>query len=209
LREEHPLFSKILLITILSSAVFAKTYSIVEKSFIDEVMERKPLIEKNAKEYVKKLKNDAQNMSGESTISATKSYVYYIDPTYTLEQDIPKYNRYGQYEGVLYKKGTQVNPIKFIKAIPPDIVIFNPCDPDEKSFVQKLRTTRYKDKHFLATSTMCKAKELVKDDLGKHAFMLTKNIKEKFKIKETISIVSVDKSVNKIKVEVYNAKKSK
>ena len=37
-------------------------------------------------------------------ISATKSYVYYIDPTYTLEQDIPKYNRYGQYEGV-YKKG--------------------------------------------------------------------------------------------------------
>jgi conjugal transfer pilus assembly protein TraW len=209
LREEHPLFSKILLITILSSAVFAKTYSIVEKSFIDEVMERKPLIEKNAKEYVKKLKNDAQNMSGESTISATKSYVYYIDPTYTLEQDIPKYNRYGQYEGVLYKKGTQVNPIKFIKAIPPDIVIFNPCDPEEKSFVQKLRTTRYKDKHFLATSTMCKAKELVKDDLGKHAFMLTKNIKEKFKIKETISIVSVDKSVNKIKVEVFNAKKSK
>ncbi|MDD3794090.1 MAG: hypothetical protein PHI37_04715 [Candidatus Gracilibacteria bacterium] len=197
------------MITILSSAVFAKTYSIVEKSFIDEVMERKPLIEKNAKEYVKKLKNDAQNMSGESTISATKSYVYYIDPTYTLEQDIPKYNRYGQYEGVLYKKGTQVNPIKFIKAIPPDIVIFNPCDPDEKSFVQNLRTTRYKDKHFLATSTMCKAKELVKDDLGKHAFMLTKNIKEKFKIKETISIVSVDKSVNKIKVEVYNAKKSK
>ncbi|QEZ90313.1 F-type type IV conjugative transfer system protein TraW (plasmid) [Aliarcobacter cibarius] len=197
------------MITILSSAVFAKTYSIVEKSFIDEVMERKPLIEKNAKEYVKKLKNDAQNMSGESTISATKSYVYYIDPTYTLEQDIPKYNRYGQYEGVLYKKGTQVNPIKFIKAIPPDIVIFNPCDPEEKSFVQKLRTTRYKDKHFLATSTMCKAKELVKDDLGKHAFMLTKNIKEKFKIKETISIVSVDKSVNKIKVEVYNAKKSK
>ena len=209
MREEHPLFSKILLITILSSAVFAKTYSIVEKSFIDEVMERKPLIEKNAKEYVKKLKNDAQNMSGESTISATKSYVYYIDPTYTLDQDIPKYNRYGQYEGVLYKKGTQVNPIKFIKAIPPDIVIFNPCDPDEKSFVQKLRTTRYKDKHFLATSTMCKAKELVKDDLGKHAFMLTKNIKEKFKIKETISIVSVDKSVNKIKVEVFNAKKSK
>lgn len=195
--------------TVLSSAVFAKTYSIVEKSFIDEVMERKPLIEKNAKEYVKKLKNDAQNMSGESTISATKSYVYYIDPTYTLEQDIPKYNRYGQYEGVLYKKGTQVNPIKFIKAIPPDIVIFNPCDPEEKSFVQKLRTTRYKDKHFLATSTMCKAKELVKDDLGKHAFMLTKNIKEKFKIKETISIVSIDKSVNKIKVEVYNAKKSK
>ena len=60
--------------------MFAKTYSIVEKSFIDEVMERKPLIEKNAKEYVKKLKNDAQNMSGESTISATKSYVYYIDP---------------------------------------------------------------------------------------------------------------------------------
>lgn len=189
--------------------MFAKTYSIVEKSFIDEVMERKPLIEKNAKEYVKKLKNDAQNMSGESTISATKSYVYYIDPTYTLEQDVPKYNRYGQYEGVLYKKGTQVNPIKFIKAIPPDIVIINPCDPEEKSFVQKLRTTRYKDKHFLATSTMCKAKELVKDDLGKHAFMLTKNIKEKFKIKETISIVSVDKSVNKIKVEVYNAKKSK
>ena len=79
----------------------------------------------------------------------------------------------------------------------------------EKSFVQKLRITRYKDKHFLATSTMCKVKELVKDDLGKHAFMLTKNIKEKFKIKETISIVSVDKSVNKIKVEVYNAKKSK
>ena len=195
--------------TVLSSAVFAKTYSIVEKNFIDEVMERKPLIEKNAKEYVKKLKNDAQNMSGESTISATKSYVYYIDPTYTLEQDIPKYNRYGQYEGVLYKKGTQVNPIKFIKVIPPDIVIFNPCDPDEKSFVQKLRTTRYKDKHFLATSTMCKAKDLVKDDLGKQAFMMTKNIKEKFKIKETISIVSVDKSVNKIKVEVFNAKKSK
>lgn len=209
MKEEHPLFFKILVFTVLSSAVFAKTYSIVEKSFIDEVMERKPLIEKNAKEYVKKLKNDAQNMSGESTISATKSYVYYIDPTYTLEQDIPKYNRYGQYEGILYKKGTQVNPIKFIKVIPPDIVIFNPCDPDEKSFVQKLRTTRYKDKHFLATSTMCKAKDLVKDDLGKQAFMLTKNIKEKFKIKETISIVSVDKSVNKIKVEVFNAKKSK
>ena len=209
MKEEHPLFFKILFFTVLSSAVLAKTYSIVEKNFIDEVMERKPLIEKNAKEYVKKLKNDAQNMSGESTISATKSYVYYIDPTYTLEQDIPKYNRYGQYEGVLYKKGTQVNPIKFIKAIPPDIVIFNPCDPDEKSFVQKLRTTRYKDKHFLATSTMCKAKDLVKDDLGKQAFMLTKNIKEKFKIKETISIVSVDKSVNKIKVEVFNAKKSK
>ena len=36
-------------------------------------MERKPLIEKNAKEYVKKLKTMHKICLGESTISATKA----------------------------------------------------------------------------------------------------------------------------------------
>lgn len=193
----------------LSSTLYAKSYQIVEQDMVEEMMGKKDDFMRNAKKFADKEKNRLENLAGQPTIKAKKSYVYYIDPTFTLDRDVPKYNRYGQYEGVLYKKGTQVNPVKFMKVTPPEMVVYNPCDAEEKMFIEKLRKLRYKNSHFLSVATNCKSKELMKDNLGKQSFMLTQEIKNKFKIKETVSIISVDKTTNKIKVEVYNAKENR
>lgn len=203
------IITALLLLTVTPNLLFSKTYQIVEQDMVEEMMAKKPQFMKNATAYAKKAKDDAENMMGRETVKAKRTYTYYVDPTFTLDRDIPKYNRYGVYEGILYKKGTQVNPVQFTKVIPPDMVVFNPCDKEEKALMEKLRKTRYKDKHFLIVSTMCTAKNLMKDNLGKQAFMLTKEVQDKFKIKETVSIISVDKTTNKIKVEVFNAKETK
>lgn len=190
-------------------AIYAKTYPIVEKDLVQEMIERKPLVEKNAKKYINEVKEKTESFSGEDTVKARKNYTYYVDMTYTVPQDIPKINRYGKYEGILYAKGTKINPIKYLKAIPPDMVVFNPCDKDESRLIQNLRKTKYKNKHFMIVATMCKSKDLMKDSLGQHAYILTSEVKDKFKIKETVSIISVDKQQEKVKVEVLNAKEFK
>ena len=194
---------------LLPLVVYAKTYPIVEKDMVQEMMERKPLFEKNAKKYVNDVKEKTESYSGEYTSKSKKNYIYYVDMTYVIPEDIPKINRFGKYEGIMFAKGTRVNPIKYLKAVPPDMVIFNPCDKDENAMVQKLRKTRYINKHFMIVATMCKSKDLMKNSLGQHSYLLTQEVKDKFKIKETVSIVSVDKQLEKVKVEVFNAKEFK
>ncbi len=71
-------------------------------------------------------------MTGETLSKAKENQIKYIDPTYTLDRDIPRYNQFGKLEGILYKKGYSFNPIEYMKALPPDFIIFNACDLSEK-----------------------------------------------------------------------------
>lgn len=56
--------------------------------------------------------------------------IKYIDQ-HILDRDIPKYNKFGKQEGVLYKKGYTFNPIEYMTSIASDFIVFNPCDYSE------------------------------------------------------------------------------
>ena len=80
------------------------TYEIKEQDLISEIENKAPEIEKKMEEQKKIILEKVDNISGEILTKAQKNQIKYIDPTYTLDKDIPKYNKFGKQDGYLYKK---------------------------------------------------------------------------------------------------------
>jgi conjugal transfer pilus assembly protein TraW len=181
-----------------------KTYSILEPDFIIEIQQDAPEIQKRVEQDLENAKNKLEDYTGIVLNKAIKNRIYYIDKTFTLDRDIPKYNRLGQKVGILYKKGYQFNPVKYIKVIPPDLIIFNVCEKSEARYIKELLATpKYNDKNnFMLVNSGCKNSKVKKSSFNRKVYYLTNEMKKEFKLKETISIVSVDTIENKIRIEV-------
>jgi conjugal transfer pilus assembly protein TraW len=178
-----------------------KTYPIVERDAIEEIEERG----KNAESIIKKKIEDAQNRflnsTGEPLKPASKSYSYSIDPSYTVDRDIYYYDENTRQWKVLYPKGYKINSIDYISGFAPDIVVYNPCDKDENKFVENL--IRNNPLNYMLVSTGCPVKN-IKSNF--QVFLLTKELKDKLKLKETVSVASIDKKNKVIVVKVYAVK---
>ncbi|MDX4028411.1 hypothetical protein [Aliarcobacter skirrowii] len=204
---------KILLINLISiSFLFGseKTYQIIEKDLIQEIEEKVPYIiermEQDKKEIVKKI----ENMTGEKLTKATVNHTKYIDPTYTVNKDIPKYDRFGKKQGVLYPKGYKFNPIEFMKVTPPDLIVFNVCDEFENKYVEKLVKDEYEAnmKDYMLVNSGCENEKVRKSNFKGKVYFLTQEMVQKFQLKHTISIIFIDKELKKIAVkEIANDKK--
>jgi len=195
-----------LLVSLNTLYALGETYPIVEPDFIQEIEDDAPQIKKRIEKDLKEATKRIEDYTGEVLKKSKKDSITYIDPTFVLDRDIPKYNKMGQHIGTLYKKGFKFNPIKYLLVTPPDMIVFNVCDEDESKHVKDLlETNKYKDKHnYMLVNSGCKNKEVKKSDFNRKVYFLTKEMVEKFNLKETISIISVDKVQNQIKVQVVS-----
>lgn len=187
----------------LSSIILnANTYEIEEQDLITEIEKKAPELEKKLEKQKKIVIEKVENMTGEIVPKATENRIKYIDPTYTLDRDIPRYSKFGKYEGVLYKKGYTFNPIEYMNVLPPDFIIFNPCDNNESKYIKKL-VLEYEEKvkDYMLVNSGCKNRDLKKTEFSGKVYFLTKEMKDKFKIEHTISVIYVDKDKKRIAIK--------
>ena len=193
--------STMLLIGISISSI-AKTYDIVENDALQEMQEKGKKVLPKIKKEVEKEKKELLNFKGSTLKPASKNYTYYVDPTYTLEEDMMYYDQKEKQWKILYPKGYKFNPIKYIPYKPQPLVIFNYCNKDELNYVKNL----IKDNplNYILINSGCPLKDV--KDTNLRIYFLTDDIKQKFKLKETISIVDVDMQKKLIKVSVISIK---
>jgi len=198
---------KIFFFTLLTTGLlFSKTYEIVEPDALKQFQEATPKAIENFKRRKNKTLKKVENHTGTVLSKSTESKVTYIDPTYTLTRDIPRVDKFGNVIGVLYKKGISFNPLTYSTIKPPDFIIFNACLVQESKKVRELLETTYQRQAFMLVNAGCKSSDYVDNYFRDKTYFLSEEMKSKFKLSETISIVSVDLKIKRIKVEVIKTK---
>lgn len=178
------------------------TYEIKEQDLISEIENKAPEIEKKMEEQKSKIIEKVKNISGEILTKAQKNQIKYIDPTYTLDKDIPNYDKFGKQVGYLYKKGYTFNPIDYMNVLPPDFIVFNVCDEAERLYVKNIMSEyESKSKDYMLVNSGCKNVDVKKTDFKGKVYFLTKEMQDKFQLEHTISIVYIDKEKKRIAVK--------
>lgn len=191
------------LLAVASLGTYGNTYSIKEKDAMVEIEEKikKVDVEKIRKELETKMKNYKPS-DMVSLPSAPKNFSYLVDMTYTLDTDIPRVSQDGKIQGILYPKGYTFNPLDYMPADPPPLVIFNGENAKEKEWVRKKlqeKDSRMKNAMLLATQgNFIKLAEEFKQPV----YYLKTIMAERLQLKNTISIVYREK--NKMRVDVHS-----
>jgi len=192
--------------SLLFGIAFAKVYEIVEPDMLEEIEARKKDVVNRVVKETTKAKDRFYSLSGVSLSPSTKNYTYIVDPTYTLQADIPIVDKKANIVGILYPKGYRFNPLDYIKVKPPPMIIFNACDDREVFIVKKLMKKK-KRLNYILISAGCPIKQIKEKkiyNLLKHRiYLLTSELKDKLKLKHTISFVDVDLKRKVIVIEVY------
>lgn len=178
------------------------TYEIKEQDLLSEIESKKDIFEEKFNQHKKEVEDKVENYTGEILTKATISQLKFIDPTYTVDKDIPKYNKMGEVTGVLYKKGYKFNPIEFMNVLPPDFIVFNVCDANESSYVKTL-IKQYEDKNkdYMLVNSGCKNKDVKNSSFNSKVYFLTKEMITKFNLEHTVSIITVSKEIKQIVIK--------
>jgi len=201
-KRQKPVKIALILSILTTYALANNTYEIKEQDLITEIENKVPELENHIKEQKKKITKKIEDYAGEQLSSAFTNKVKYIDPSYTLNKDIPKYNQFGQKNGILYKKGYKFNPIDYMKTLPPDFIVFNVCNENEREYVKDLiREYENKVKDYMLVNSGCKNINIKKTDFKGKVYFLTQQMKNKFKLEHTISVVYIDKEKKKIAIK--------
>lgn len=182
--------------------VYAKTYEILEKDFIEltkEYAKTDEFKKRVNKERDKKI-SEIKNMSGEKLLKSDKDLEYEVDYIYTLPQDIPKADRQGNIVGILYPKGYTFKPLKYLVSPPPPMIIFNACDNKEKEKADELKKVL---RTYMLVSSGCPLEKVVQ--LEEQTMLVDKKMINLFKLKYTVSVVSVDTEKGVFNVKVYKS----
>lgn len=182
--------------------LLSNTYKINEPDVISEAENRQGRALKHMERELKDENNKIKKLKGSDLSKATKNQTYFVDMTYTLTHDIPKVDRYGKTIGILYPKGYSFNPLNYIRIAPPPIVILNACSKSEIELAKKLSANR-PDAMF--ASAGCEIEDFPKD-IGRTLYLVTDEMKKKFNLRYTLSILNVDMNSRRIKVDVYKTR---
>lgn len=185
---------------------FCAMYNIVEKDIIEAFTEygETEEWENDIKEMQKKGLNEIYSMKGEQLPSASEDYSYETMYVYTLEEDIPRVDKFGNVTGIMYPKGFQFEPLKYMKLEPAPMIIFNSCNLGEAIRVGELRKELRPDTMLVTSGCELKNDFYV---FGEEQFYhLDKKMINMFKLKNTISVVSVDLKKGVFNVKVYKPK---
>lgn len=184
----------------------AAVYEIVEPDFVEtakafaQTDEFKKLAEKEQKRQLDML----MDTMGEPLQQAVYDDEYEVEYYYTLSQDMPKVDRDGNIVGILYPKGYTFAPLKYMKMAPPPLIVYNPCDEDERELVNQIRSVYDKNyQRYMLITSGCSLEYMSKIKLGtQNRFLLDKDSIKKFNLKYTVSIVTADivKGVFNVKV---------
>lgn len=180
--------------------VWASTYPIAEKDILDEIEAKKPQAYKEFKKQLTASQEHIKAIHGEELPASNKSYSYWVEQSYTLEQDMPRVDSQGRVVGVLYPKGFKFNPLAYMPVMPTDMIVFDPSKKKEVAIVKALlaKSTNYK-----LLTTNCPLEKWNMYGINRQMFRLTKEIKERANVKATPSIIRFDKQTKRILVEVY------
>lgn len=191
-------------------SIYAAVYEIIEPDFVEtarayahtEEFKQKVLQERDKKV------DEIKSMMGEKLAKSESDFSYEVEYFYTLPQDMPRVDRDGNIIGILYPKGYTFEPLKYIVNIPPHIIIYNPCNENERDFVKQLRSKLDKSyqKYMLVTSG-CSLEDISKINTNYPTYLLDKDSVEKFNLKYTVSVVSVDNIKGVFNVKVYSTDK--
>jgi conjugal transfer pilus assembly protein TraW len=190
----------VLLVFIISGISYAdgKVYPIAERDFLSEIEEKAKKVEPIVRKKIEEEERKFLESKGEILTKAKKSYSYYVDITYTLPEDIMYYDRGSNQWKVLYPKGYRFNPIDYVMVDPPPIVVFNACDKSEVDFVSNF--VKGNPLGYIYVSSGC---PIGKIDSNFQIFLLTKELKDKFKLKNTVSVISIDRPKKMVLVRVF------
>lgn len=179
------------------------TYPVIEQDAYEEMKIAASKL--NIQQVEKELKKKAIEFVPPDLVyvpPAIKNTVYRIDPTYVLEFDITYLDKNGKL-AVLYPKGYSFNPLLYIKGPFPPIVVFDGHNKNEIYWVKQY-IKQYPNAMLLTVTPSWKS---ISEQLGVPVYYLKKIIADRFKIKNTISVITVENS--EVKVRVYAVNKSK
>jgi len=199
----YVIFSLILTFSFYSYGVdigtYGRVYKIAEKDMLEEMMEKAKKID--YKKIREKVKNYILNYKPKDLphlTRAKKSYIYYVDYVYELPEDIKIPTKDGF--KVLYKKGYKFRPIKYLRYKPVDLLIFNGNDIHEILFVKK----HFIDKKIRVRLVLSDGnyRKVVKK-LNVPVYYAYGKYFSRFKLRNTVSRVTVDINKGKFLITVY------
>lgn len=189
---------------LLGLAFAENTYTIVEPDLIEEIQKRQALVERKLKEGMKDVKVKAPEGWERGLPLASKSRVYHIEPKATLDQDIPKVDQQGKRIGVLYPKGYTYNPLLYLPADPPVLIVFDATDQRQSRYVKDFLVKQYPYRMLIISrGDYVKTLERFEESI----YFLHPRIRETFKLTEGVSVVKWDRAKGIAIVEVYGCDK--
>lgn len=188
---------------------FGNVYNIAEKDFINAVEEQAKKIDWN-----KKLQEAQREVSKEKIGTnniplqvAEKNRSYYVDVTYTLDFDIPKVSKDGKYEGILYKKGYKFNPLDYLNVNEVYVVI----NGKRKEEIEWVKTELWKYNNVFVMISEGNVFDVM-EQIKRPVYFLTPEVKNKFNITKTISVIYAEKRkmrVDEVAILPQDSKKNK
>lgn len=166
---------------------------IAERDLIEVAKERVMTIDWEAKKE-RAAKRAWANLQYENLPTASKSVVRTIDPTILVEQDILDLNG-----NAVRRAGERVNPMD-IRPLTLALIVFNPLVESELKVVEA-ELPKLKKEH---PEVMLLATDMVKDETGwdayvrltdrldSHVYLLTPEVRERFLLRATPSVVTGD-----------------
>ncbi|RKX68132.1 MAG: hypothetical protein DRP41_00145 [Thermodesulfobacteriota bacterium] len=208
LKQFTTAFLFIILMAIFTSAVSAATYPIAEPDLLEEIKNRTPAAVEELKKKIPELKEKVKNYRPRDIVNlppADKDYSYTVALTYTLPFDIPRVDRNGKVTGILYPKGYTFNPLDYVISDPPTLVVFNGERKEEVEWVKKNWLNKSNTMLIITNGSWFD----LDNELEKPVFYLPRLMKEKLKLKHTISVVYRDKEKRSLmRVDVHHIPRS-
>ncbi|MCL4476148.1 MAG: hypothetical protein M1508_07980 [Nitrospirae bacterium] len=189
------------LLSVVPLGTYGNLYDIKEKDAFQEIEERAKDIDtsKIELELREKFKNYRPRDMAKLE-PARKSYSYPVEMRHVLDYDIPRVDGEGKIVGVLYPKGHAYNPVEFLPADPPPMVVFDGQSGKEVSWVKYY----YGNKPgFMLVMTQGDWVEVSKE-MGQQVYYLKQVIVDKLNLKNTVSVVY--RKGKNMQVDVYAIK---
>ena len=185
--------------------VFGSTYQVAEKDLITEIENRAAEVDWQAKfnEEAGKVRKNAA-IADMLLPPAEKDRSYFVDMTYSLENDIPRVDTNGKIIGVLYKKGLTYNPLDYAD-ITETYVILNATRQEELAWFKKYYSDNYQAYPIITEGDAFLAAET----LGRAVFKLDNKFRNRFLITNTISVIYEDFSHKMMRVDVVKVEDEK
>ena len=175
-------------------------YEIAERDLIEVIKERVMAIDWGAKKEAA-IKRYWDNQSFIELPQAAKTETKEVDPSVIVTQDMT------DSEGnVIHKAGTRINPLDLMP-FTSEVIVFNPTREEEKALIDEhlkaVKNEPWKKRIFIATA-INKEKgwdeyKALTDWLDAPLYLLTPEIKSRFMLEATPSLVTADHSVFVVK----------
>lgn len=194
-----------LAISLVSFSLAQNLYPIAEPDLLSEIESRKALVEEKLKrELSKDIRPKAPEGWEVPLELAQRSETYQVSMQARLDVDIPRVDNQGRIVGTLYPKGYTYNPLQYLPADPPVLIVFDYTDRRQRRYVKEKLFKLYPYRMLLISrGDYVQALEFFRE----RVYYLHPEIRKKFSIRRGISVVKWDRKRGMAIVEVIGCDK--